>query len=206
MIEVGEQLRAIDPAVADADGLITSVRAKLAAAQRAARLVFLCHSSGDKERVRQLFHQLMADGVDCWFDEERILPGQYWEYEIDRAISKSRFVLACRSKESVTKAGYVQKELETALDAAAMQPEGIAFLIPVRLEECEVPHGMRRWQSVDLFKEGGYERLIRGSRHNVLTVSVPPPPVFILHLKGGDVLSNLDRLYEFQRGWSRSCC
>jgi hypothetical protein len=40
-----------------------------------------------------------------------------------------------------------------------MQPEGIAFLIPVRLEECEVPHGMRRWQSVDLFKEGGYERL-----------------------------------------------
>jgi hypothetical protein len=46
--------------------------------------VFLCHSSGDKERVRQLFHQLMADGVDCWFDEERILPGQYWEYEIDR--------------------------------------------------------------------------------------------------------------------------
>jgi len=44
-----------------------------------------------------------------------------------------------------------------------MQPEGIAFLIPVRLEECEVPQGMRRWQSVDLFKEGGYERLIRGS-------------------------------------------
>ena len=78
MIEVGEQLRAIDPAVADADGLIRSARAKLAAAQRAARLVFLCHSSGDKERVRQLYHQLMADGVDCWFDEERILPGQYW--------------------------------------------------------------------------------------------------------------------------------
>jgi TIR domain-containing protein len=122
-------------------------------------IVFLCHSSGDKERVRQLFHQLMADGVDCWFDEERILPGQYREYEIDRGISKSRFVLACRSKESVTKAGYVQKELKTALDAAAMQPEGIAFLIPVRLEECEVPHGMPRWQSVDLFKEGGYERL-----------------------------------------------
>jgi hypothetical protein len=41
--------------------------------------------------------------------------------------------------------------------------------------------------------------LIRGSRHNVLTVSVPPPPVFVLNLKGGDVLSNLDRLYEFQR-------
>jgi hypothetical protein len=29
VIEVGEQLRAIDPAVADADGLITPVRAKL---------------------------------------------------------------------------------------------------------------------------------------------------------------------------------
>jgi hypothetical protein len=134
----------------------------LAAAQRAAKLVFLCHSSGDKERVRQLCHQLMADGFDCWLDEERLLPGQNWEYEINRAISKSKFVLACLSRNSVTKTGFVQKELRTALDAADRQPEGIAFLIPVRLEECEIPQRLSRWQWVDLFKEGGYERLIHG--------------------------------------------
>ena len=71
-------------------------------------------------------------------------------------------MLACLSKASVTKTGFVQKELKTALDAADRQPEGIAFLIPVRLEECEVPQRLSRWQWVDLFKEGGYERLVRG--------------------------------------------
>ena len=112
VIEVGEQLQAIDTAAADPDGLITSARAELAAAQRAAKLVFLCHSSGDKERVRRLYRRLMADGIDCWLDDERLLPGQDWEYEINRAISKSKFVLACLSKASITKAGYVQKELK----------------------------------------------------------------------------------------------
>jgi tetratricopeptide (TPR) repeat protein len=38
VIKVGEQLQAIDPAVADPDGLITSARAELAADQRAAKL------------------------------------------------------------------------------------------------------------------------------------------------------------------------
>jgi tetratricopeptide (TPR) repeat protein len=165
VIMVGEHLHALDPTAADPDGVVTSAvaeLAELAAAQQAAKLVFLCHASRDNERVRQLAHQLMADGIDCWLDEERLLPGQDWEYEINRAISKSKFVLACLSRNSVTKAGYVQKELKTVLDAADRQPEGVAFLIPVRLEECDVPQRLSRWQWVDLFKEGGYERLIRG--------------------------------------------
>src|SRR5690349_20632046 len=28
--------------------------------------VFLCHSSGDKERLRELYHRLKADGFDPW--------------------------------------------------------------------------------------------------------------------------------------------
>jgi hypothetical protein len=68
------------------------------------------------------------------------------------------------SKASVTKAGYVQKELRKALDVADEQPEGVAYLIPVRLEECEVPERLSQWQWVDLFKTDGYERLLRGLR------------------------------------------
>jgi hypothetical protein len=125
-------------------------------------LVFLCHSSGDKERVRTLCRQLKADGIKCWFDEEDLLPGQDWEYEISRAIRRSKFVLACLSKTSITRSGYVQRELKIALDVADEQPEGVAFIIPVRLEECEIPERLRRWQWVDLFKDGSYERLLLG--------------------------------------------
>jgi len=124
-------------------------------------LVFLCHSSGDKEQVRALYRTLNADGIECWFDEEDLLPGQDWGYEIGRAIKRSKFVLACVSKASITKSGYVQKELKKALDVADEQPEGVAFLIPVRLEECEIPDRLSQWQWVDLFVDGGYQRLLR---------------------------------------------
>jgi hypothetical protein len=65
--------------------------------------VFLCHSSGDKEHVRDLYRRLQRDGFTPWLDEEDILPGQGWEREIRRAIRASRCVLVCLSKSSVTK-------------------------------------------------------------------------------------------------------
>jgi hypothetical protein len=123
--------------------------------------VFLCHSSGDKERVRDLYWRLKHDNVACWFDEEDLLPGDDWDREINRAIRRSKYVLVCVSRASVTKAGYVQKELKKALDVADEQPEGVAYIIPVRLEECEIPERLTRWHWVDLFKDGAYERLIR---------------------------------------------
>jgi hypothetical protein len=61
----------------------------------------------------------------------------------------------------VSRAGYVQKEIGFALDVAEEQPEGALFLIPVRLEECDVPERLRRWQWADLFADGGFERLQR---------------------------------------------
>jgi TIR domain len=124
-------------------------------------LVFLCHSSGDKEHVRRLYRQLCRDGVCCWFDEEDLRPGQDWEREINRAIRASRYVLACLSAASISKAGFVQKELRKALDVADEQPEGSTFLIPVRLEECEIPDRLSKWQWVDLYRETGYQRLVR---------------------------------------------
>ena len=39
--------------------------------------------------------------------------------------------------------------------------EGSIFLLPVRLEECNIPEQLKRWECVDLFKEQGYERLLR---------------------------------------------
>jgi hypothetical protein len=124
-------------------------------------MVFLCHSSGDKEAVRSLYRRLSEDGIKCWFDEEDLLPGQNWKYEIRRAIKRSKFVLACLSTASISKTGYVQKELKYALDVADEQPEGGVYLIPVRLEECDVPDRLTDFQWVDLFEDRGYEQLLR---------------------------------------------
>jgi len=138
--------------------------------------VFLCHASGDKPAVRDLYRRLRADGIDPWFAEESLLAGQDWQVEIPKAVRSSDAVIVCLSRKAITKTGYVQKEIKYALDVADEQPEGAIFLIPLRLEECEAPERLRRWQWVDLFWETGYERLLRalGARAESLGLGMHP--------------------------------
>lgn len=121
--------------------------------------VFLCHASGDKNTIRELYHNLKGDGFEPWLDEEDLLPGQEWSKEISKAVRSSDVVLVCLSKNAVSKRGYVHKEIKIALDVADEQPEGVIFLIPARLDECDVPDRLNHLQRVDLHHVRGYERL-----------------------------------------------
>lgn len=139
--------------------------------------VFLCHSSGDKPAVRDLYSRLQAAGVDAWLDEEDLLPGQNWPVEISKAVRSSDIVIVCLSHTSTTKAGFVQKEIKFALDAAEEQPDGTIFLIPLRLEECDVPIRLQQLHWVDLFKEKGYDRLLRSLITRAKQVSLKTPQI-----------------------------
>jgi len=72
-------------------------------------------------------------------------------------------------KNSVNKEGYIQKEIKFALDKALEMPEGRIYLIPVRLEECEVPYSLSPYQWVDLFEQNGFLRLMKSSRLVLMT-------------------------------------
>ncbi|HXU18729.1 MAG TPA: TIR domain-containing protein [Terriglobales bacterium] len=123
--------------------------------------VFLCHSSSDKPKVRQLYRRLITDHFQPWLDEEDLLPGQDWHVEIRKAVGASDIVIVCLSKGSVAKTGFLNKELQYALDIAEQQPEGRIFIIPLRLEQCDVPDRLTKWQWVNFFEETGYEKLNR---------------------------------------------
>ncbi len=123
--------------------------------------VFLCHSSGDKPAVKKLYERLVKDGVDAWLDKEKLIPGQEWQVEISKAVKNSDVVIVCLSAQSVTKEGFVQKEIKYALDAADEKPEGTIFIIPTRLENCDVPERINRFHWVDLYSDDGYEYLLK---------------------------------------------
>src|SRR5512139_3937288 len=96
--------------------------------------VFLCHASQDKPVVRELYQRLLAEGwIDPWLDEEKLLPGQDWNIEIEKAIEAADVVIVCVSSTSIAKEGYVQKELRKVLDIALEKPEGEIFVVPLRL-------------------------------------------------------------------------
>ncbi|MBE0672022.1 MAG: TIR domain-containing protein [Anaerolineales bacterium] len=122
--------------------------------------VFLCHAHSDKYAVRDLYFRLTKDGVDVWLDKEKLLPGQDWELEIRKAVRKTDLVIVCLSKQ-FNQAGFRQKEVRVALDTAMEQLEGEIFIIPAKLEECNTPESLHRYHQVDLFTDGGYEKLIK---------------------------------------------
>lgn len=135
----------------------------MAATNRPLR-VFLCHSSADKPAVRGLYQKLCAESwLHPWLDEEQLYPGQDWNLEIEKAIESTDVIIVCLSSNSITKEGYVQREIRIALDYADYKPEGTLFIIPVRLEECEPPRRLRMWQYADYFenqRERGLNRLL----------------------------------------------
>lgn len=116
--------------------------------------VFLCHASQDKPVVRELYQRLLAEGwIDPWLDEEKILPGQNWNLEIETAVEAADAVIVCVSSVSVAKEGYVQKELRRVLEIATEKLEGAVFVLPVRLDECVVPRQLRDRQFLDYFPD-----------------------------------------------------
>ena len=131
-------------------------------------------------------------------DEYAILPGQNWHDEIEIAVRTSDVVLVCISKESLNKEGFVEKEIRYTLDVADEKPEGTIFLIPVRLEECDVPAGCApgtgsisstRTDSTDWCSHSNAER--RGSTPNPTAKSTrmwgqqPTAERVARHVQGG---------------------
>lgn len=127
--------------------------------------VFLCHASGDKAEVRALYRRLKAENwLYSWLDEEELLAGQNWEREITLAVKTSDAVIVCLTQKAVSEAGFRHKEITFALDKADEQPEGQIFVIPIKLEACQLPERLHHLHAIDYFEERGHERLLRALR------------------------------------------
>jgi formylglycine-generating enzyme required for sulfatase activity len=145
--------------------------------------VFICHASEDKPAVRGLCQRLRDAGFAPWIDEQELLPGEDWDDRINAAVRSSDAVLVCLSRAAVSKAGYLQKEIRQALDVADEQPEGATFLIPVKLEPCEIPRRLARWQSGDISQEGGFDRLVTTLRERGLQIEGGSAPAHRLPVR-----------------------
>ena len=125
--------------------------------------IFISYSRLDLSAASELYAGLKEWGLDVWFDEESLLPGQDWEVEIKKAIEESDFVALLLSNNSVARRGYFHKEVKKALDVLQMMPFGHIYLLPVRLDDCKIPPQLAPVQYVDLFPDRyrGLGRLIK---------------------------------------------
>ena len=145
--------------------------------QKQARIrIFLSYTRADEVLVKELYQRLQAEGFEPWMDTEDLLPGQEFEYHIPKAIRASDFFFVCLTRNSVNRRGFLQKEILEALDVWKEKLRGDIYLIPVRLEDCEVPERLQPFLWADLFDANGFAKLLRALRKQIETQQRESPP------------------------------
>jgi len=114
-------------------------------------------------------------GFTPWIAVEDLLPGQQWKDEIRRQIKAAGAILIILSSKSIVKPGYFQIEISYALDVAQEQLEGDIFVIPIRLDDCQVPARLNDLQWVDLFSEAAYSKISNSLNARALEIAERHP-------------------------------
>ena len=116
--------------------------------------VFISYAREDSEASERLYNNLKSAGLIPWRDKDVIKGGQNWKISIRKGIKNSRYFIPLFSSKSVRKIGYIQKEFKYAIDNYDQFPELEIYIIPVRLDNCDIPiEKLEDIQYVDLFPD-----------------------------------------------------
>lgn len=100
---------------------------------------FISYAKEDLDQALIYYDKLELEGVSPWLDVKKLLPGQNWEVEIDRALNSANLVVLLLSPKSVSKRGFVQREANEAIARLKYKLPTDIYIIPLLLEPCEVP-------------------------------------------------------------------
>jgi hypothetical protein len=114
--------------------------------------VFISYARIDHETAERLYNDLQELGVKTWIDSKCLLPGKTWEFEIEKAMRESDFIVMLFSQRGVEKTGYFQKEQRMAIRLLDEVPPDKTRLIPCRLDNAEILHSrLKELNYVDFF-------------------------------------------------------
>ena len=103
---------------------------------------FISYVREDSHHVDRLQRRLEEAGVRVWRDTADLWPGEDWRAKIRQAITDDALVfIACFSRQSLARAKtYQNEELTLAIEQLRMRAPDDPWLIPVRLDDCEIPN------------------------------------------------------------------
>lgn len=142
--------------------------------------IFISYAREDAETANRLYHALQEiPRVTPWLDSKKLLPGIQWKHATMEALKSCDLFILLLSSKSVSKSGFVQKEISEALEKLKSIPPDEIFLIPARVDQCEPKHPeLHDLQWVDFFPiwDDGLRRILDVvERHLGEKISVPSP-------------------------------
>jgi uncharacterized protein YjbI with pentapeptide repeats len=117
--------------------------------------IFISYAREDAISANRLYEDLLGiRDVTPWLDSKRLLPGARWKQEIMQALDTCELCIVLLSKNSVSKAGFIQKEIVEALEKLKTFPPDRIYIIPARLDDCHPQHlELNDLQWVDMFPD-----------------------------------------------------
>lgn len=131
---------------------------------------FISYVREDSPGVDRLQRMLEAAGIPVWRDTEDLWPGEDWRGKIRMAITDHALAfIVCFSQKSLARnKSYQNEELTLAIEQLRLRRPGQPWLIPVRLDECDIPdldigagRTLASIQHADLFGERSDESVAR---------------------------------------------
>jgi hypothetical protein len=153
--------------------------------------IFISYTHEDSNAANRLFRDLKEFEKEfklkIWLDKERLLPGQSWAEVIQNVIKESKYFILLLSKNAIEKNTYVQEELGLALEKADQQQAEI-YIIPIRLDNCEISESIQKLHVVDLFPDWKY-----GFEKILLAMGISAKPKRLADIQWENLLDAIDR-------------
>ncbi|MGL2986364.1 TIR domain-containing protein [Flavobacterium sp. RSSA_27] len=111
--------------------------------------VFISYAKEDYTFAEKLYDFLKENDFKPWLDKKEILPGQDWNYVLHKSLREANYIILLLSHTSVQKRGYVQREFKLSLEYYEEKLEDDIYLIPLKIDDCEVPDSLRKFQWVE---------------------------------------------------------
>ena len=134
--------------------------------------IFISYAREDEPTAIHLRDVLVAQGWDVWRDKEGILTGTSWEKAIEDALNAAKCVIVVWSRAALT-SHFVRDEASVARNANK--------LVPVQIENLDIPLGFRGIQTANLVGWKGdtedpeFRKLIRALAERVGVHRTPAP-------------------------------
>jgi hypothetical protein len=102
--------------------------------------IFLSYAREDQRAVKVMQEALEAAGLDVWFDERELQPGDSWEREIKANIHRCALFLPVLSRNTQNRyEGYFRREWKWAIRRAELIDHRFPFIQPVLVDD--LPEG-----------------------------------------------------------------